>query len=116
MILTTLSIQNNRAVSFIDMGQTERKDLLSQFMGLNIFDTLYNLATEKTKEINVLLKNFKNNDYTQKLVSLNNIIEVSSSMMTSERNSLEQLNLDREHQNNNLLKVHGLISNTCKTT
>jgi len=103
-ILTTLSIQNNRAVSFIDMGQTERKDLLSQFMGLNIFDTLYNLATEKTKEINVLLKNFKNNDYTQKLVSLNNIIEVSSSMMTSERNLLEQLNLDREHQNNNLLK------------
>jgi len=103
-ILTVLSVQNNRAGSFIDMGQTERKDLLSQFMGLNIFDTLYNLATEKTKEINILVKNFKNNDYTQKLVSLNNIIEVSSSMMTSERNLLEQLNLDREHQNNNLLE------------
>jgi len=103
-ILTVLSVQNNRAGSFIDMGQTERKDLLSQFMGLNIFDTLYNLATEKTKEINILVKNFKNNDYTQKLISLNNIIEVSSSMLTSERTSLEQLNLDRENQNNNLLE------------
>ena len=59
-ILTVLSIQNNKVGSFVDMGQTERKDLLAQFMGLTIFDNLYNDASDKTKDINVLLKNFKN--------------------------------------------------------
>ena len=61
-ILTVLSIQNNKVGSFVDMGQTERKDLLAQFMGLTVFDSLYNMSSEKTKEINALLKNFKNND------------------------------------------------------
>ena len=39
-ILTTMSSQNNSTV-FIDKTQKERKELLSQFMGLTIFDRLY---------------------------------------------------------------------------
>ena len=39
-VLTSLALQGNQG-SFIDMGQTERKELLSQFIGLNIFDSLY---------------------------------------------------------------------------
>ena len=38
--LTSMSSQNNSTV-FIDKTQKERKELLSQFMGLKIFDTLY---------------------------------------------------------------------------
>ena len=89
-ILTVLSIQNNKTGSFIDMGQTERKELLAQFMGLDIFDKLSSTSQEKIKEINVLLRNFKKNDYTQKLNDLTNIIEVSSSLIKNESEKLEQ--------------------------
>jgi len=103
-ILTVLSIQNNKTGSFIDMGQTERKELLAQFMGLDIFDKLSTLSQEKSKEINVLIKNFKKNDYTQTLNNLTNIIETSSSLLTSETQSLEDLMTDRDVENNKLLE------------
>jgi len=103
-ILTVLSIQNNKVGSFVDMGQTERKDLLAQFMGLTIFDNLYNDASDKTKEINSLLKNFKNNDYTQKLLNLNNDIESFSGSLNNENQNLEKLTSKRESENETLLQ------------
>ena len=47
-ILTSMSSQNNNTV-FIDKTQKERKELLSQFMGLKIFDTLYQRASDEIK-------------------------------------------------------------------
>ena len=103
-ILTVLSIQNNKVGSFVDMGQTERKDLLAQFMGLTVFDSLYNMSSEKTKEINTLLKNFKNNDYTQKLIDLNSNIENFSGSLKTTNEKLDSLNEQRDIENNNLLE------------
>ena len=65
-VLTALSLQGNNAL-FIDKSQTERKELLAQFMGLNIFDKLYETANEDIKEVNALIKNFKRNDFTTEL-------------------------------------------------
>ncbi len=65
-VLTALSLQGNNAL-FIDKSQSERKDLLAQFMGLNIFDKLYETATEDIKEVAVLIKNFKKTDFTTEL-------------------------------------------------
>ena len=65
-VLTALSLQGNNAL-FIDKSQSERKDLLAQFMGLNVFDKLYETATEDIKEVSVLIKNFKKTDFTSEL-------------------------------------------------
>jgi len=65
-ILTALSLQGNNAL-FIDKSQSERKELLAQFMGLNVFDKLYETATEDIKEVSVLVKNFKRTDFTSEL-------------------------------------------------
>jgi DNA repair exonuclease SbcCD ATPase subunit len=65
-VLTALSLQGNNAL-FIDKSQSERKDLLAQFMGLNVFDKLYETATEDIKEVSVLIKNFKKTDFTTEL-------------------------------------------------
>ena len=70
-ILTSMSSQNNSTV-FIDKTQKERKELLSQFMGLNIFDRLYTQASEDIKEVNTLLKDFKKSDYDSELASITN--------------------------------------------
>ena len=70
-ILTALSLQGNNAL-FIDKSQSERKDLLAQFMGLNVFDKLYETATEDIKEVQVLVKNFKKTDFTTELADKGN--------------------------------------------
>lgn len=56
-VLTTLALQGNQG-SFIDMGQTERKELLSQFIGLDVFDRLYSKASDRHKEICGAVKSF----------------------------------------------------------
>ena len=68
-ILTTLSIQNTTKnnINFIDMGNTERKDLLVQIMGLNVFDRLYERAYEKGKELTTKLKPHKERNYIKEL-------------------------------------------------
>jgi DNA repair exonuclease SbcCD ATPase subunit/DNA repair exonuclease SbcCD nuclease subunit len=64
-ILTAASFQNAKNLSsFIDMGNTERKDLMVQFIGLNIFDRLQEAANEKNKELNTLLKVHKDKNYS----------------------------------------------------
>ena len=65
-VLTALSLQGNNSL-FIDKSQSERKDLLAQFMGLNIFDKLYDTALEDIREVSVLIKNFKKTDFTTEL-------------------------------------------------
>jgi DNA repair exonuclease SbcCD ATPase subunit len=65
-VLTSLSLQGNNAL-FIDKSQSERKELLAQFMGLNIFDKLYDVASDDIKEVSVLIKNFKRTDFTSEL-------------------------------------------------
>ena len=65
-VLTSMSSQNNSTV-FIDKTQKERKELLSQFMGLKIFDTLYQQSDEDIKEVNTLLNDFKKFDYDSEL-------------------------------------------------
>lgn len=61
-VLTTLSVQGNNNL-FIDRGQSERKDVLGQFIGLSIFDRLHATATEQSKETSVELTKLKKNDY-----------------------------------------------------
>jgi DNA repair exonuclease SbcCD ATPase subunit/DNA repair exonuclease SbcCD nuclease subunit len=65
-ILTSLSSQTASAL-FIDKSHSERKDLLIQFMGLNVFDRLSDAANDHSKELTGALKKFKKMDFTQLL-------------------------------------------------
>ena len=57
-ILTSLSLQNN-GQNFIDKKQTERKQILSQFMGIDLFDKLYDLAKDDVSDEKSYLKRIK---------------------------------------------------------
>ena len=67
-VMTALSLQGNNAL-FIDKSQSDRKDLLAQFMGLDIFDKLYEAGSEEIKEVAVLIRNFKRTDFTSELAT-----------------------------------------------
>jgi DNA repair exonuclease SbcCD ATPase subunit len=66
-VLTSMSVQNNNT-GFIDMTQVEKKDLLSQFLDITVFEELYQLANEEIKEVQILLRNFGKTDYSQQLI------------------------------------------------
>lgn len=104
-ILTVLSIQNNKAGSFIDLGQTERKDLLCQFMGLNLFDQLYTTSNEKFKETNALLKNISKDQLTLDLSNISSSIDLNNSIINNYNIELKDLELSKEERNNNLLQL-----------
>ena len=68
-VMTALSSQNSNAL-FIDKSHSERKDLMIQFMGLNIFDKLYDAANDDAKEIVGILKRFKKSDVTDMIANI----------------------------------------------
>ena len=70
-VMTALSGQTSNAL-FIDKSHSERKDLLIQFMGLNIFDKLFDAAHDEAKEITGVLKRFKKSEVTDNIASTHN--------------------------------------------
>lgn len=100
-VLTTLALQGNQG-SFIDMGQTERKELLSQFIGLNLFDKLTSLAADKTKELSGAIKTFNKENSQAKLDGMKNELGLLESKLTD-------LNSQKEYHAAEKQKIDGRI-------
>ncbi len=99
-VMTALSLQGNNAL-FIDKSQSERKDLLAQFMGLDMFDKLYETATNDIKDVNALIRNFKRTDFTTELAQKENDLnekKVEYGELDSEKTELENRKSDLEEQ------------------
>ena len=107
-ILTALSLQGNNS-NIIDKGQSDRKDLLAQFMGINIFDKLYNQALEEMKEVTTLLKNFSKEDYTKKLADTEQKIDVGSVNYKKLVETYENLVEARSELNDSIIEKNSQI-------
>jgi len=98
-ILTSLSLQNNNT-GFIDKSQSERKDLLAQFLDIKVFDDLWRAANDEIKDVSALLKDFKKTDFTQQLADAETELEIkrerkqevkkSSSSLTGKIDTLDK--------------------------
>ena len=86
-VLTALSIQNNNS-GFIDKSQRERKDLLSQFLDIDIFELQYQLASDDIRETASIIKEYNRQDHPSILASNEQLInqyEVPLQNMLTER-------------------------------
>jgi len=111
-ILTVLSIQNSKSGSFIDLGQTERKDLLCQFMGLTIFDQLYTIANDRFKETNTLLKNISKDQLIEDLQNVSGSIDINNKNISQYNIDIKELENKKEQENNKLLELSNDIIKT----
>jgi DNA repair exonuclease SbcCD ATPase subunit/3',5'-cyclic AMP phosphodiesterase CpdA len=109
-ILTALSLQGNNAL-FIDKSQSERKDLLAQFMGLNVFDKLYETATEDIKEVQVLVKNFKKTDFTSELADKGNELKDKRTKLKELQTELDTKSDERDDVVNQSMELNKQIVN-----
>jgi len=109
-LLTSLSAQNNY-ITFINKTQSERKNILSQFSDLNIFDSLYEIANNESKEINYMVKKYENDDLYTKL---NNEVEnnklINESKQTEEDN-IKKLDKIKENLNNEIISKSSKLIN-----
>ena len=90
-ILTSMSSQNDSTV-FINKTQKERKELLSQFMGLKIFDKLWTQSSENIKDVNALLTDFKKADYDSEMAQITNeliILETKQKTLKSQEENIK---------------------------
>ena len=90
-VLTALSLQNNNT-GFIDKTQRERKDLLSQFLDIDIFEQQYLIGHEDIRETAALIREYKRKDFSTDLAAARDVI-------TQYSGSYEQMKLDKtEHE------------------
>jgi DNA repair exonuclease SbcCD ATPase subunit/3',5'-cyclic AMP phosphodiesterase CpdA len=94
-VLTALSLQGNNAL-FIDKSQSERKDLLAQFMGLTIFDKLYEGASEEIKEVAALIRNFKRTDFTTELAEKETDLKEKKVRLDELNNEIKEFNKSKD--------------------
>ena len=98
-ILTAFSLQADNN-NFIEKSQKERKDLLSQFLDITVFEQLYQLAADEIKETAGRLKDYKKTDFAEIIVNADTIIfenqdtitalETQEDTMQDERNTLQE--------------------------
>ena len=86
-ILTALSSQIKNSV-FIEKTQKEKKTLLAQFMGLEIFDKLWTSAQDEIKDVSAVLRSFKSNNWE---VDLHDIKSGENELQERELESTKEL-------------------------
>jgi len=111
-ILTAFSLQADNN-NFIEKSQRERKDLLSQFLDITVFEQLYQLASDEIKETAGKLKAYKKTDFDI-------IINESDTIITDNQQSIinleEQEDVFQEQRNNSQNAILSLIETKQPTT
>ena len=111
-ILTAFSLQADNN-NFIEKSQKERKDLLSQFLDITVFEQLYQLAADEIKETAGRLKDYKKTDFAEIIISADTIITNNQDTITS----LEQQEDVLQDQRNTLQeRIVELIETKLPTT
>ena len=96
-ILTAMSTQSNNS-GFIEKSQKERKELLAQFLDMDVFEGLYQIASEEIKELSALLKDYKNQDLPTQLAEA----EESLTSITGSLTELQDRKTDLETKHDNV--------------
>ena len=107
-VLTTLSLQGNNAL-FIDKSQSERKEVLSQFIGVDIFDKLYQQASDENRDNASLIRKFKQDDFTQKLADI--VVELKEKKSEYKLLDIQQdsAKVEEEKLNKEIIKLNEKI-------
>ena len=110
-VLTTLSLQGNNSL-FIDKSQSERKEILAQFMGVDIFDKLYSHAYNENRDNASLIRKFKRDDFTQQLADIQVDLKAKEAeykleevSLTTAKNSVDKHNQKLISLNEKIVKV-----------
>ena len=107
-VLTTLSLQGNNSL-FIDKSQSERKEILAQFMGVDVFDKLYSHAYNENRDNASLIRKFKRDDFTQQLADIQIDLKRAEAEYKLEEVSLTTAKEEVDKHNQKLISLNEKI-------
>ena len=117
-ILTAMSNQSNSS-GFIEKSQKERKELLAQFLDMDVFEQLYQIASEEIKELSGLLKDYKNQNFTEKLsdaeeslIENKNKVSQTQTLLDEYKQRKVKVGLQIEELLSELISVDNTVINT----
>ena len=88
--LTAMSNQSNSS-GFIEKSQREKKELLAQFLDMNVFEDLYQIANDEIRELSALLKDYKKQNFTDKLVEAKEDLEKNQKVLVRCNDKISKL-------------------------
>ena len=103
-VLTALSLQNNNT-GFIDKAQRERKDLLSQFLDIDIFEQQYQIANEDIKDTAAAIREHKRIDHATLLTEATANITTINEVLQQLNNDKQKLSIELSEINTELLTL-----------
>tara|TARA_Y100000816_G_scaffold292401_1_gene287468 strand:- start:3834 stop:7004 length:3171 start_codon:yes stop_codon:yes gene_type:complete len=92
--LTAMSVQGNNS-GFIQKSQRERKELLAQFLDMDVFEQLYQIANEEIRELSALLKDYKKQNFTEKLSDARDGLRESTVSLKLIKTSLDKYKTEK---------------------
>jgi len=107
-VLTALSLQGNNAL-FIDKSQSERKEILSQFIGVDIFDKLYQKAADENRDNATLIRKFKSDDFTTKLAEIDTDLKENKNLYKLSELNQKALKEEEDLFNRQIIKLNEKI-------
>jgi DNA repair exonuclease SbcCD ATPase subunit len=103
-ILTAFSLQSDNS-NFINKSQRERKDLLSQFLDITVFEQLYQLASEDIKETAGKLKEYKKTDFAKIIIDADDIISTNINAISECERQDNEAQIQKDNLQDELLRL-----------
>jgi DNA repair exonuclease SbcCD ATPase subunit len=104
-LLTSLSAQDELKL-FISQGSSKRRQILTKFLDLDVFDKLYDLVKTDLNNTKAILKSLPEKDWSTIELELSNLAVDYQQKIDSNSNDIEILSYQLDSLKSNLLK-HG---------
>ena len=102
-VMTALSTQGGNTV-FIEKSQSERKDTLSRFIGIDVFDDLHSAARSEIRDVKSMLKKYEKDDLSARLADAETRYEENSRKYNTFQQSKKKLERKKEELEKKILK------------
>jgi len=111
-VMTAMSTQEGNTV-FIEKSQSERKDTLSRFIGIDVFDELHGLAKDKIRDVKSSLRNYENKELSSELAKVESQYEENTEKYVKckqTKQRIERIKQDIESEILNETREMGRVS------
>lgn len=109
-ILTSFSLQNNHT-GLISKKNSERKSLLSSFLGIDVFSMLYDIAHKKNRDIRVLLKSLENKKLDDRFLELEDELMSAEKLYFDNKDELSKIKRHKGILEKNLIEWNQKLMN-----
>jgi len=114
LIMTSFSLQNNND-GLISESQTDRKQLLSSFLGIDIFEHLNKLAYSEIKHEQTVLKDFKNKNLNTELTEFGRELKSNTTLYETTQQNIKTLNDNKENLISDISTIKSKIDTNIKS-